>query len=379
MAKAYTPGLKVTARTLHRVRRALPIHGEVLVKVGDQVEATQVVARTWTEGDITPVHVANLLGAPPPEVPAAMLKKLGDQVAKGEIIARSKGMFGMFRKEAASPADGTIESISSATGQVILRGARQPVEVRAYLAGRVVETYPGEGALIEAAAVHVQGIFGIGGEAFGPIRMACDAPDRRLDAASITPAMAGAVIVGGGRMTADAMRKARDVGASAIVSGGIDDEDLKEFLGYDLGVAITGSERLGLTVIITEGFGDIAMAARTFALLRSQEGRAAAVSGATQIRAGVLRPEILVPLSAAGDQVIKPFETSGELRIGTAVRIIRDPYFGRIGAVGALPHEPQVLGSGSKARVLEVRLDSGDSVVVPRANVELIEGETGAS
>ena len=31
MAKAYTPGLKVAARTLHRVRRSLPIAGEVLV------------------------------------------------------------------------------------------------------------------------------------------------------------------------------------------------------------------------------------------------------------------------------------------------------------------------------------------------------------
>ena len=30
-------------------------------------------------------------------------------------------------------------------------------------------------------------------------------------------------------------------------------------LGYDLGVAVTGSEKLGLTLIITEGFGEIAM------------------------------------------------------------------------------------------------------------------------
>ena len=47
--------------------------------------------------------------------------------------------------------------------------------------------------------------------------------------------------------------------------------------------------------------------------------------------------------------------------------------FGLIGEVAGLPSEPQVLGSGSKARVLEVKLDSGESVVIPRANVELIE------
>ena len=32
-----------------------------------------------------------------------------------------------------------------------------------------------------------------------------------------------------------------------------------------------------------------------------------------------------------------------------------------------------MLGSGSKARVLEVKFDSGKQVVIPRANVELIE------
>ena len=53
--------------------------------------------------------------------------------------------------------------------------------------------------------------------------------------------------------------------------------------------------------------------------------------------------------------------------------MIRDPYFGKLGEVASLPAEPAVLGSGSKARVLEVRFSDGGTAVVPRANVELIE------
>ena len=74
-----------------------------------------------------------------------------------------------------------------------------------------------------------------------------------------------------------------------------DDSDLKEILGYDLGVAITGTERIGLTLIVTEGFGDIAMAERTFDLLNKREGDFAAINGTTQIRAGVMRPEVVIP------------------------------------------------------------------------------------
>ena len=56
-----------------------------------------------------------------------------------------------------------------------------------------------------------------------------------------------------------------------------------------------------------------------------------------------------------------------------AARELRDPYFGLLGEVADLPPEPQALDSGSKTRVLGVKLDSGEKVVVPRANVELIE------
>jgi hypothetical protein len=339
------------------------------------VDATRVVARTFTEGEITPVHLSNLLGVPPGDVPGLMLKKVGDVVKTGEVVARTKGIFGMMKKDAATPAGGTIESISAATGQMILRGERQPVDVVAYMPGRVVEVLPHEGAIIESEVMLVQGIFGIGGEAFGTIVIACTEPNQQLDAHLITPAMKGAVIVGGGRLTAEAIRRAKEVSASAVISGGIDDQDLKDFLGYDLGVAITGSERLGLTFIITEGFGDIGMARRTHQLLVEHAGHQASVNGATQIRAGVMRPEILVAFDEGSTAAnAHRLEASGELAIGTPVRIIRDPYFGKIGTVLRLPHEPAVLGSGSKARVLEVTLESGDSVVVPRANVELIEG-----
>ena len=378
MAKAFTPGLTVTARATYRARRILPIAGEVTVKAGDRVAADTVVAQTFMEGDVFPMKVAAALGAQPKDLPGLMLKKVGDAVRKDEPIARSKGIFGMMRTEARSTADGVIEGVGDSTGMVMVRGPRIPIEVRAYVAGTVVEVLPGEGAVVEAAAALVQGIFGIGGEVHGPVAMACAGPDEELDADDVTPAMRGCVVVGGARMTAAAIARAREVGAAAVVSGGIDDQDLRDFLGHDIGVAVTGSERMGITLIVTEGFGSIAMAARTFALLASHAGRTASVNGATQIRAGVMRPEIVVPLDAAaagtGPAVAAGGATAGVLEVGTPVRVIRDPHFGVLGTVAALPEQPAVLGSGSKARVLEVAVAGGGRITVPRANVELIEG-----
>jgi len=181
------------------------------------------------------------------------------------------------------------------------------------------------------------------------------------------------VIVGGSFVTADTLRKAVEVGAAGIVVGGIDDKNLRDFLGYDIGVAITGSEQKGITLIITEGFGKISMAHRTFELLKSIEGKKVSINGATQIRAGVIRPEIIAPGANPEDLKSDHEEISGGLDIGTHVRVIREPYFGRIGKVTALPPELQVIETEAKVRVLELEFEDGTRVLVPRANVEIIE------
>jgi hypothetical protein len=362
----------------YRARRVLPIAGDVLVAVGDHVAAEDIVARTELPGDATPINLANQLSLAPADVPECLLKHEGERIEVGDVLARTKGIFGMFKTEYVSKVAGVIESVSHVTGQVIVRGASIPVEVRSFAAGEVVEVLPGEGVVVAADVSLVQGIFGIGGEAFGPIVMACQDHAQEFSPDLITDALRGAIVIGGARLPGATIRRAIEVGASALVSGGMDDADLKDVLGYDLGVAITGTERIGVTVIITEGFGEIAMAPQTFELLASRAGAAAAVNGATQIRAGVLRPEIVIPLEAAGDGAAAepPAEThvTGVLEKGAAVRIIRDPHFGVIGTIAAMPPEPAILGSGSKARVLQVICESGETLTVPRANVEIIGG-----
>jgi hypothetical protein len=163
----------------------------------------------------------------------------------------------------------------------------------------------------------------------------------------------------------------------ALVVGGVHDCDLKELLGYDLGVAITGAEKIGFTLIVTEGFGSIPMAQRTFDLLAAKVGRQASCSGATQIRAGVIRPEVIVPLGHTdGSKVQSPKSkvSEGGIKAGDTIRIIREPYFGVIARVKDLPPELQRVPTESQVRVLVATLPDGREVTIPRANVEMIEG-----
>jgi|UniRef100_A0A7V3J9D7 hypothetical protein len=374
MAHAYTPGLKVTRKTVLRKERRLPLPGEVVVKVGDKVSAETVVAKTELPGNVQPINVAGLLSIPPQEINSVMIKKVNDPVKKGEPIAESKSFFGLFKNTVTSPVDGYIESISNITGQVILREPPIPITVNAYIDGTVVEVIPNEGVVVETTASFIQGIFGIGGETIGEILVVAKSPDEELTKEKITPEMKGKILIGGSYVTSEALREAVKCGVKGVVVGAIDDKNLKDFLGYDIGVAITGNEQKGITLMITEGFGKLPMAKRTFELFLELNGKKASMNGATQIRAGVIRPEVIVAIPEG--QVVSEEseeELSQGLSIGTIVRVIREPYFGRIGKVTALPPELQIIETEAKVRVLELEFDNGERVIVPRANVEIIE------
>lgn len=374
MAHAYTPGLKVTERMKVVKKRILPLKGEVVVKKGDMVTSDTVVARTELPGVVEPVNVANILGVPPQDVPDTMLKKVGEHVEEGEAIARSKSFFGIFTSTAKAKISSTIENISSVTGQVLLRGAPVPIEVKAYLNGVVTDVFEKEGVEVTTWGSFVQGIFGIGPETHGPIKIVSKTNEEVLSDKEIDSSCKGSVVVGGSLVTAEGLRKAIEVGAVGIVVGGFDDQDLRNFLGYDLGVAITGSEDKGITLVVTEGFGEIMMAGKTFDLLKAHEGQEACINGATQIRAGVIRPEVVIPKleDVSEIEALHEMENPG-LEIGSPVRVIRQPYFGRLGTVSELPPELKQLESESKARVLEVEFPDGEKAVIPRANVEMIE------
>lgn len=372
MAHAYTPGLRVTDHAHVLRERRLPLKGEVLAPLGAEVAPDSIVARTELPGNVQTVNLAQKLATDPAKVAGTLVKPLGSAVRKGDIIATARSLFGLMASHVEAPADGTLESVSSVSGQLILREPPLPVEVSAYVHGRVAEVLPGEGVVVEAYGALLQGIFGVGGETFGPIAIAVSGPDQELLEVHLTAEHRGKVVVGGSFVTYDTLQRARQVGVAAVVVGGFNDQDLKRLLGKDLGVAITGGEDIGFTLVLTEGFGRIQMAQRTWRLLTLHQGKVASVSGATQIRAGVMRPEILIP-HATGPSGAVGESPEGGLDLGSVLRIIREPYFGRIGKVTGLPAELQMLDTEAHVRVLEVEfVDTSERVIVPRANVERI-------
>jgi len=378
VAHAYTPGLKVLERTSVRKARLLPLRGRVLAAEGARVRAADVVAEAELPGEVHPVNVAGLLGVRPEEIAHYMLKGPGDHVEKGELLAQTRPWIKWLKASCQAPVGGTIESASQVTGQVMLREPPQNISLSAYVSGTVEQVMPEEGVVVRAEGALVQGIFGLGGECTGRLKVVASGPEAAVGPEALDSSCGNCIIVVGAQAGVELLRAAAELGVAAVVAAAMPAEQLRELLGYDIGVAVTGSEQIGTTVVLTEGFGAMPMARRTFELLEGLQGREASACGATQIRAGVLRPEVIVPAREGEAQApiagaAAPVATADGLHPGARVRVIRRPRFGMIGRVTELVAEPVRIETEALVRALKVELEDGQTLTVPRANVEIIE------
>ena len=373
MAHSYTPGLKVLKNTKILKERRLPLKGAVSASVGNKVNPDDIIAKTDLPGNVQMVNVANQLNVDASDVKEVMVSRIGSKVSKDELIAETKGLFGFFKSSVNSPVSGTIESISDLTGQVVIREAPLPVDVDAYIEGVIDDVIEKEGVVIRSQGAFIQGIFGIGGESRGEIKVLTQDRGSEISVEMISAEHKGLILVGGNFISLEAYKKALDCKVAGIVVGGFNYFDLDEILGYTLGVAITGSEDLITSLIVTEGYGKIQMGQQTFDLLKNNVGKLASINGATQIRAGVIRPEIIIPINTSNDDesTIASNKTGG-MTEGSTVRVIRSPNFGRIGMVKELPAELRQMESETMVRIAIVDID-GKNFEIPRSNLEVVE------
>lgn len=373
MKQAYAPALEVQRDTQIEKIRELPLAGEALVGVGDTVCEDDVVLRAALPGDLTVVRIADRLGFDPEDVLPHCRFAEGDKLQAGQLLCEMSTFFGLFTSRIEAPVSGVVEFFTERNAHLGIRQEAKPVSVNAYISGEVTAVEGGKRVTIRTRGSLIQGVFGVGGERRGEILClpcAADALVQESDLRSLSFSLEQKILIGGSSFSLGALRYAAEQGVAAVVTGSIDAGVLSEYVGRDIGVSITGDEAVGSTLIITEGFGALPISERVLELARFLEGKQASVNGATQVRAGATRPEVIVSTGAVLNTDFRP--EVKQLELGAPIRIIRVPYFGCFGTITALPHDLYTVESGAEVRVLHAQLKDGREVIVPRANVELL-------
>lgn len=353
MVELSAPSFRISAKTLLRKVRVIPPNATICVGKGTQLNPNDVVARAEVPGQIVSICAAQILGIAKDRLLDYMDFRVGDVVSKNQIIGRRQALFGLFRSEVRSPVSGCIESISKVSGHVMIRQLSMSVEVYAYIGGTVETVDNAQGVTICAEGSLVQGAFGIGNEVVANL---CG-----MDEQSIS----GKIVCCFGSVTDETVATLREQGALGVIASSMEGQSLFRLCGQQVNLVATGDEDIGLTLILTEGFGDLPMGRKSQMVLHKCLGHQVSICGITQVRAGAIRPEIIGPPIDGID-----VETS-LVQIGTIVKITRGPYLGQEAKIIEMPAAPCILDSGVIALVYRVELvDTQQIVLVPRPNVE---------
>ncbi len=340
------------ANPLTRVRipRRLSRPGEVLVHSGDYVEPARVVAQAVEPADFRIIDVARELGVPVKKVKTYLKVNRGDTVAEGDVLA-SRGGFG--GQVCHAPIDGSI--VGSGRGRLLLEASPQAVHLTALVPGLVAEVLPDEGVVIEAIGAFMQMGWGNGKEAYGVLRVVVRAPRHPIRPKHIDAASQGAILVGGSRLDDETLDQAIEMQVRGIIVGGIPPSMIPRL------------EAVDFPVVTTEGVSTAPMSQAFFDLLRSLDGREAAVSGRLQHRWGIERPYVFVPMPAQSGQPINP---ESLLVVGSRVRVLRGPYTGASGVVSDIPTSMIQLETGARLPGAQVDFGGKEFALIPFMNLE---------
>jgi hypothetical protein len=350
------PYVQISPATRIRVERALPEPGEIVVRVGDRVEASQTIARTRRRGETHVLNVAQILGVTDADLAHMMVKKRGDRVEAGEVLAAKQGFLPFWHKPCRSPVSGrlvaigfgwvVIEADSDARPGASLPESRAADEARliaemwnmpALIPGQVVDIRPGRGVTIETMGTQIIGACGLGGEGAGALRVAVDVPTDTLTADDIGMGFNNAVLLGGSNLSSEALKRAIEMKVRGIIVGSI-------------GASVVDlMPDPPLPVVATEGYGHLSMSSHLFDVLRQLEGREVFLSGKMGRPWNDDRPTVAIPLTkdAAHESVVPADRPPVEPpRVGDRVRAVRRPLMGRTGQIGSFTAESRTVASG---------------------------------
>lgn len=321
-------------------------------------------------GSDQPVHINLLeeLGVSKVGLIGAVRVRPPMMVTPGQVLAMTPGIKARILL---SPVYGRVESISD--GVITIMPTHARTRLQAYLSGQVQQVIPHQGIVVQAYAHVISGVYGVGGESGGEIFVAAE-PNEELKASAVSTNWRGKIVVAGRTVSLELLQAATEVGCAGVVVAHLSSAALAKYVGTNSRPGMAGEDELLMPVMLTERFSPTAMRHSVWQELASLQGRHASMSGRTHIRAGLLRPEVVVCETVWPTNLPQVESTSGTVRVGDLVRILRGTNLDQIGRIIELPAGRQPIATGARLRVAKVAC--GEYVVTePVAN--LLKLETG--
>lgn len=333
--------------------RLLPISGTVLARLNQKVNSTDVIAETnWAREHVL-LDVARTLRVTPNVADRLVKCKVDDRIAASAEIAVGKGL---FPRSVRAPREGRVVAVGG--GQVLMEVGESKIELRAGIPGTIIEIIPNRGAVIQTSGALVQGVWGNGRIDSGMLVNIAEKPDGVLTAGRLDVSLRGSILLAGMVNDAETLKTAADLPVRGLILSSL-----------PISLIQTARE-MRFPIMVTDGFGVLPMNSTAFKLLSTNAKRDVTVNAEVYDRYSGARPEVIISLPISTDPPApREVETFAS---GLQVRMRRPPALGMIGSIVAVKPGLTMLVSGLRAPAAEVKLENGETVVVPLVNLEVV-------
>lgn len=333
--------------------RTLPVAGKVNVHVNQRVNPTDVIAEASFAREHVLLDVARTFGVTPNAADKMIKVKEGDRLQQGALVAESGGLIPRSIK---APRAGRV--MIAGSGQVLMEVGDSRIELRAGLPGVVTRVLPEKGVVIRTAGALIQGVWGNGRIDNGLMVNLLEKPDDVLNPERLDVSLRGSVILGGHVRDVETLRAAAELPVRGLILSSL------------LSPLIVPAYQMRYPIIVMDGFGTMPMNSAAFKLLTTNNKREATVNAEHFDRYSGNRPEVIIPLPVSSEPPEpNSFET---FSVGQTVHLRRPPSAGMIGTLSNLPAGLSTLPSGLRAPAAEVKLENGETMLVPLVNLEVV-------
>ena len=347
------PMLHILPLTTIVRERLLPVAGKVNARVNQRVNPTDVIAEANFAREHVLLDVARTFGVSAIAADKMIRVNEGDRLTEGALVAEKSGI---FSRSIRAPRAGRV--MVAGGGQVLMEVGDARIEMRAGLPGMVTQVIAERGVVIRTAGALVQGVWGNGRIDNGLMVSLIEKPDDVLKADQLDVSLRGSVILGGLVRDADTLRAAAELPVRGLVISSL------------LSSLIVPAYQMRYPILVLDGFGMMPMNSAAFKLLTTNNKREATVNAEHFDRYSGNRPEVIIPLPVSAE----PEEPNSyeAFAVGQTVRMRRPPNAGMIGAISNLRPGLSTLPSGLRARSADVKLENGETVLVPLVNLEVV-------
>jgi hypothetical protein len=257
-------------------------------------------------------------------VPAGAEASPGGRIAEGELLFDWRGHWRVAASDMSEPIDTPV-------------------------AGIVRQVIPGSDIVIRASGRSMRGIVAVGGPTRGRLHVMAGA-EGELRAGGLDVALAGSILVVGGRVDAETLTRSRAMGVRGVIVAGLSSKERRDFVASERRQRAALHRLPPYAVLVLEGAIRRPLARPMMSVLTALAGREVAIS--TDPPALLFDDDVTIPGTPPDFVRIRAGDLAG-----------RDGHWA--GALG-----PRRFAGGVHLEAAAVRFDDGRTVAVPIGDLE---------